>query len=373
MKKFFALLLLFCLLSAFTVYTSSADLPFDVSAQSAVLYCVERQEFVYSKNADLVMPMASLTKIMTGIVVIENAEIDSVVTIDPAACGIEGSSIYLTPGERLTVKELLYALLLESANDAATALAIAVSGSVEEFTVLMNDKAEQLCLSSSHFTNPHGLDDEKHYSTAADLAILCDHAMKNETFAEIVTTKKTDIPYKENKTGRLLVNHNRLLSSYEGCIGVKTGFTKRSGRCLVSAAKRDGVTLIAVTLNAPNDWNDHKTLFDWGFSVYDEYVLTDSGEYTDIHVVSGTKDRLKAEIKQFSAILSADEYNCVQKKYNLKRFYFAPMTQNSVVGQIEYYVGEKLIGKSDILALESSEQVKFKRSFIEKFLDLFKR
>lgn len=373
MKKLICILLLFCQIHSFSIYVHSADLPFDVSAQSAVLYCVERDEYIYSKNSDSVMPMASLTKIMTGIVVIENADCDSVVEIDPSACGIEGSSVYLVPGERLTVKELLYALLLESANDAATALAIAISGSVANFTVLMNEKAEALGMSSSHFTNPHGLDDEDHYSSAADLAVLCSYALKNELFAEIVSTVKIFIPYKDDPSGRFLVNHNRLLTSYSDCIGVKTGYTKRCGRCLVSAARRNGVTLISVTLNASNDWNDHKSLFDWGFSLFSAYDLIDSNKYKDVHVINGTQSAIRGEIEPFSAILSEDEYNSIRKICNLKRFYFAPVAEGDIIGNVEYYAGDRLIGKSNIVAIESSDEVKIKRSIFEKLIDLFRR
>ena len=171
---------------------------------------------------------------------------------------MEGSSVYLAQDEVLTLKELLYALLLESANDAAVAIAMAVDGSVDAFADRMNRYAAQLGLKDTHFVNPHGLDDDAHYTTARELALITRAALENPDFREIVSTQKTVIPLRGSEGVRLLLNHNRLLREYDGCIGVKTGFTKKTGRCLVSAAERDGVMLIAVTLGAPDDWNDHR-------------------------------------------------------------------------------------------------------------------
>ncbi len=351
----------------------AADPPFNTSAQSAVLYCVENGEFIYEKNSEAVLPMASLTKVMTAVVVLETAtDLDREVTIPLQACGIEGSSIYLTKGEVLTIRELLYALMLESANDAATALALSVSESTDDFTRLMNEKADQLSLSSSNFTNPHGLDGEDHHSSAKDLALLFDHAMKNESFAEIASTKRYEIPYAGNENGRLLINHNRLLSSYEGCVGGKTGYTKRCGRCLVSAAKRDGVTLIAVTLNDPDDWDDHRDLFDYGFSLLKSYTLIADGTFTGSHVINGNSDTVRGYVEPLSAVMREEEYNALRPVYNLKRFYFAPISKDSVIGNISWFSGTKLIGKCSITATDGIESIKYKRSIFERFFDLFR-
>ena len=208
--------------------------------------------------------MASTTKIMTAIVTIENLDLDRIVAVDDRAIGIEGSSIYLKQGEEISVRALLYALMLRSANDAAAALAYEISGSTEDFALLMNEKAAELGLSDTNFENPHGLDSENHYTTAHDLAIISAYAMSNQTFREIVSSRKALIESSAEK--RMLINHNKMLSYYDGCIGIKTGYTKKSGRSLASAAERDGATLICITINAPDDWNDHKKLFDYGFS-----------------------------------------------------------------------------------------------------------
>ena len=240
-----------------------AELP--LSAESAILMDASDGSVLYEKNAHARKGMASTTKIMTALVAAQSMPLDKNILIPKEAVGIEGSSVYLTEGESLTVRQLLYALLLSSANDAATALAIASAGSVESFAEKMNLFAKELGLSDTHFINPHGLYHEDHYTTAFELALITAAALRNTTVKEIVSTYKTDIPLGNEKKGRLLVNHNKLLKLYEGAIGVKTGFTKKTGRCLVSAAERDGLTLIAVTLNAPDDWNDHIKMLDHGF------------------------------------------------------------------------------------------------------------
>ena len=264
--KIFALLIIATLIfSLFTVFVySKQGTPIKLSAKSAVLYDTKSEVFIFEKNANTRLSMASTTKIMTAIVVLENADIDTTVIVDDRAIGVEGSSIYLEKGEEITIKALLYALMLRSANDAAEALAYEICGSIEAFSDLMNEKANSLGLKDTNFKNPHGLDAENHYTTAHDLAIISTEAIKNPVLRDISSTKKIEI---ESSVGsRILVNHNKLLTLYDGCIGIKTGYTKKSGRSLVSAAKKGDTTLICVTINAPDDWNDHKKLLNYGFS-----------------------------------------------------------------------------------------------------------
>ena len=251
--------------SLFTIYAYSAKIPeMKLSAKAAALYDLESESFIFSKNERTRLPMASTTKIMTAIVVIENAPLDKTVTVDDRAIGVEGSSVYLLKGESLSIESLLYALMLRSANDAAAALAYEISGSIESFALLMNEKAASLGLSDTNFENPHGLDSNNHYTTAHDLAIISAYAMRIPEFVEICSTYKKEIP--SSLQSRILLNHNKLLSTYDDCIGIKTGYTKKSGRSLASAAEKDGKTLICVTINAPDDWNDHKKLYNYGFS-----------------------------------------------------------------------------------------------------------
>ena len=265
-EKIIAVLISAALLfSIFTILVSSGQAP-KTSARAAALYEPKSDTFLYTKNENQRLGMASTTKIMTALVALENAELEKVIRVDDRAVGIEGSSIYLKENEELSIEALIYSLMLRSANDAALALAYEISGSVEEFSRLMNEKAEGLGLTDTSFTNPHGLDNKDHYTSARDLAILTAAALKNEKFKEIVSTYKITI--QSSTTERLLVNHNKLLTGYDGCIGVKTGYTKKSGRSLVSAAERNGVTLISVTIDDPDDWIDHKKMLDYGFSRY---------------------------------------------------------------------------------------------------------
>lgn len=252
------------------VQVSGADvkaLP-QVSAQGAALISGDTGELIFGKNSNGILPMASTTKIMTALVVLERCSPDEAVTIAPEACGIEGSSIYLVPGEKLTVRDLLYGLLLESGNDAAVALAIAACGGTQEFTAEMNKKASELGLTCTSFANPHGLSAENHHTTAAELAKITYYAMKQPLFREIVSTVNYTVKNGEGVPVKYFTNHNRLLRSYSGANGVKTGYTLASGRCLVTSAERDGSTFIAVTLNDRNDWRDHEAMLDYAFGNY---------------------------------------------------------------------------------------------------------
>jgi len=242
MPRFVAIFLNFILLFCSFAGVSYAS---DISAKHFALIEAESGDIIYERSGSDMAPMASTTKIMTAILAIEHGRLDKSVTVPKEATGIEGSSIYLKEGERLTLEELLYALMLESANDAAIVIAIEIGGSVDSFVDMMNAKAKELGLESTHFTNPHGLDDEEHYTTATDLARLAAYAMKNPVFEEITATKKRIIPLLDDGS-RVLINHNKLLRLYEGTVGVKTGFTKRSGRCLVSCAERGLRTALAL-------------------------------------------------------------------------------------------------------------------------------
>ena len=251
-----------------------------VSAHSAILIDADSGRVLLQKNPDERMGMASTTKIMTAMVALRLCDKDTVISVPREAVGVEGSSVYLVEGERLTLLELLYALLLSSANDAAVAIAVSLSGSVERFAEEMNLYAEELGLTDTHFSNPHGLYDEDHYTTARELGIIAAEALRSDIIRDIVAKKKITIPHDGVKDKRLLVNHNKMLSYYEGAIGMKTGFTKKTGRCLVSAATRDGLTLIAITLNAPNDWRDHTALFDFGFENFERRVFYTAGSFS---------------------------------------------------------------------------------------------
>ena len=235
-----------------------------ISARSACLYDMDADSFIINKEMNTRLPMASTTKIMTALLAIELCELDATVTIPREAVGIEGSSVYLREGDEIKIKDLVYSVLLQSANDAATALAIYISGDERSFADLMNARAREIGLFNTCFENPHGLDSDNHYTTAHDLALLAATAVKNEAFLEIASTYR----YRFDLSGatRVLINHNKLIRAYPDTYGVKTGYTKKSGRCLVSYASRNNKNLICVTLNAPSDWSDHKNMLDYGFA-----------------------------------------------------------------------------------------------------------
>ncbi|QDP42155.1 D-alanyl-D-alanine carboxypeptidase family protein [Radiobacillus deserti] len=248
-----------------------------VSSRNAVLMEQTTGRVLYEKAANDQHLIASITKIMTAIVAIESGKLDETVTASRRAVYTEGSSIYLKEGEKMKLKDLVYGLMLRSGNDSAVAIAEHVGGSVEGFVHLMNEKAQWLGMTNSHFDNPHGLDSETHYSTAYDMALLMRHAMNNEIFREITSAKSYKAESREYAWG----NKNKLLTRYyEYSTGGKTGYTKKAGRTLVSTAEKDGMKLIVVTLDGPDDWNDHMSLFDWGFKHYDMKKLQDEGIQT---------------------------------------------------------------------------------------------
>ncbi len=368
---------LYCVITAifigvFVPFSVCADeLDIGVSASSAVLIEAESGRVLFAKDADKRRPMASTTKIMTALVALENAELDMAVRIPKEAVGIEGSSLYLTEGETLTLHELLYALMLRSANDAATAIAIAVGGSVSDFSEMMNEKAEEMGLTDTHFDNPHGLDSDEHYTTARELALITAEALKNDVFREIVSTYKKSLPLGGVPDRRLVVNHNRLLRTYDGCIGVKTGFTKKDGRCLVSAAERDGITLIAVTLNAPNDWSDHKRMLDNGFASVKRVKISSDGIEGYLPTVGAKTDMIKyGAVGDASAVLPNDTGE-LRVVIELPRFVFAPVKKGDVIGRAVFMNGNDEVASLPIEALTDAPKRKVKKSFWQWLLGLF--
>lgn len=339
------------------LYALSAVADTTVSARHAALYEPVTDTFLYEKNGDDRAPMASTTKVMTALVVLEQANLDETVSIPPEACGIEGSSIYMKPGERMTVRDLLYALLLQSANDAAAALAITVSGSIEAFARQMNERASALGLVNTHFVNPHGLDDPEHFTSAKDLARIAAASMEIPEFRDMVGTVKYTIPIGNDGSTRVLFNHNRLLRLYGDAVGIKTGFTKKSGRCLVGAACRDGMTLISVTLDAPNDWNDHIRLFDYGFSRMENRLLCPVRAFTyELPLIDGTGSQICVNAEKARGILPKDA-EMPELRINLPHFLVTHQKPGAVVGSIQYYYKGKMI--SDVpLIIDTSSSVK---------------
>lgn len=344
-KRTFLLLLSLCI--GFSTTVVSTDRP-AVSAESAVLYDPFSDTILYQKDASAVRGMASTTKIMTAIVVLEQYDLTQVVSIEPQWCGIEGSSMYLVPGEQVTILDLLYGLLLASGNDAAVALAGLHPDGEVGFVAEMNQKATELGLTNTHFDNPSGLDGKTHYTTALELAKLTAYCMQNAVFAEIVQTKSKEV------AGRYLSNHNRLLNDIGAC-GVKTGFTKSCGRCLVSARMQNGRLLICVTLNAPNDWEDHKTLYTYGFSQYTQVDILGAGDCGSCPLVSSEKSTSRLYCNEsFSTWLTEAELNQISITLCGPRFVYGSVWAGSQYGSLQVRLNRKLLFETPVYFAQTS-------------------
>ena len=344
------LITILILIFAFSFFVYSADEP-DLSAQSAVLINAQTKEIIFEKNAYAKRSMASTTKIMTALLAVESGRFNEIVTVSDITS--EGSSIGLKKGNRLTLEALTYGMMLESGNDAAEVVAEFLAGSEENFSCLMNEKAYEIGMQSTNFVTASGLDSENHYSTAYDMALLGAYAVENPVFKEICSTKNIRVEYIEPDIKMTFTNHNKLLSLCDGVFGIKTGFTKKSGRCLVTACERDGITLIAVTLNAGDDWNDHRKLFDYGFSISSSnmlYVrLPDS-----VKVYGGNKSQAQLKLKENPLYISRlNNSGTIKQKIYLPEFIYAPINVGDIIGKAELICNNKIIGSYNLMASES--------------------
>lgn len=306
------------------------------SARSAILLDASSGRVLYAKNADAQSLIASTTKIMTGLLVCEQCDLDATFSIPPEAVGVEGSSLYLREGQTRTVRELLYGLLLHSGNDAAVALAICCDGSVEAFVERMNARALALGLRQTHFENPSGLNAAGHGATARELALLARAAMENRTFYKVVSTPTITFD------DRTYTNHNRLLWQYDGAVGVKTGYTRAAGRILVSCAERGGQRLIAVTIDDKNDWRDHAALLDYGFAAFPLRAVLRAGQtVAAVQVIAGETETAELVTDQTLALpLGADE--TAELRFYAPPVTFAPVPAGEA-GRVEVWCGgEKL-------------------------------
>ena len=329
-----AALTLVCLLPRYSAQAATNN-----SADCCILMDADTGAVLYEKNADVRRLIASTTKIMTAYLVCSQCDLDAVVQIPDEAVGVEGSSVYLQAGEELTGRELLLCMMLHSGNDAATALAVLCAGSVGDFVSQMNETALALGLTGTHYANPHGLDSAENYGTARDLAKLSAEALQNETFLQVVSTKAATV-----SGGRILSNHNKLLWRCEGCIGVKTGYTKSAGRILVSAARRNGRTLICVTVSDPNDWDDHVRLLDEGFSRYTSTALAKEGELlceTPLTPDGVQTARLVAAVDLEYALLPDEQ---VRREYNGDASLFSNLYLGQPAGTVTVYVDDREVG-----------------------------
>lgn len=344
----FTLLLIFSI-SRLKVNALSQE---DISAKAAIVYNGETGEVLFEKNADERLPMASTTKIMSALIVLEQDGLDEKFVVDSTAVMTEGSSMGLQEGDIVSLRDLACGMLLPSGNDAANAAAVRVAGSVDGFVELMNERAAQLRLENTHFVTPSGLDDytDEHYSTARDMALLAAEAMRNDTFREICSLQRVKLNFGNPPYDRWLLNTNKLLQS-NGITGIKTGFTDKARRCLVSSCMREGCELICVTLNDPDDWRDHMALFDRCFGQVEQVRLEPTASEVAVETADGRQ--LKCAVPDMVITLTEAGRERARSRVYLPQFVYAPVEKGEAVGEVVYTLDGKELGRRPITAAES--------------------
>ncbi len=304
------------------------------------------------KNADEKLPMASTTKIITAITVLDNFDVKQVVSVPKECVGVEGSSIYLKEGEKYKVIDLLYGLMLRSGNDAAETLAVTLAGSIKNFVSLMNKTAETAGAKNSSFANPHGLSDDAHYTTAKDLASITCYAMKNETFKKIVSAKKHVAKELVSGEKRVWINKNKMLFNFEGADGVKTGYTVKAGRCLVSSAKRNGMEIVSVVLDSPQMFERSSELLENAFSDYDYIKIFDSERF-DYDIFDEGKTHSYKISKPESFCYPVGKSEKIRCETSFTSFSDKKLQPNEKVGEIKIYCSKQLIFSQNIYTLNN--------------------
>lgn len=323
-----------------------------VSAGEAVLDC-ESGRVLFEYNADRQMPMASTTKILTAIIILEDCDLDAVVVVPPQAAGTEGSSVYLVAGEKITVRDLLYGLMLRSGNDCAVTLALYHSGSVEAFAACMNARAQGIGAVNSCFANPHGLPAEGHYTTALDLARIAAYALRNAAFREIVSAREWRTDSDGTETVRLFHNKNKMLYDYAGADGVKTGYTKEAGRCLVTSAEREGRRYVCVVLNSPSMYERSTELLDGCFAKFRRVCLFDA-EHFCVRVAAGQRGKSCACAcrEGFYYPLAEGEESAVRIEKDVRSGLCLPVRRGDAAGELRIYLENQLLFSQKIVSIE---------------------
>ncbi|MCL2023411.1 MAG: D-alanyl-D-alanine carboxypeptidase [Oscillospiraceae bacterium] len=337
MRKGFLFVTVFVLIFA-SLPLRAVGADFVVSARAAVLMVAETGEILFEKNAREKRSMASTTKIMTALLACEENTPERKITVTDNMNRVEGTSMGLKTGDKVTLEALTIGALLASGNDAANAIAIGLAGNLDKFAIEMNARAMQIGMENTNFVTPSGLDHKEHYTTAYDMALLGATAIENPAFARICTKKSAKVAVDDRAAH--YNNHNRLLREYQGCIGMKTGFTKKSGRCLVTAARRRGATLICVTLNASSDWSDHKKLLDFGFAALEKRV-GESDEYA-LPLVGGKKKFVTLKPAQTPTLPKKGKPVVVPL---IRPFEYAPVKKGAVAGELQYWIGGELVAR----------------------------
>ena len=361
-----------CFVSVFCIFAFSLSTKaISTSAKASILINADTGEVIYSQNQNEKLPMASTTKIMTALLLCEEGNMEKGITVTPQMVKVEGTSMGLLGGDKVTYKALLYGMLLASGNDAANVTAYALGGTIDGFVNMMNQRAKELGLNNTHFETPSGLDGDEHYTTAEDLANLARVCMDNPLFKEAASTKAITLEYGNPPYRRTLTNHNKLLKIFEGAVGVKTGFTKKAGRCLVSCAEREGKRVIAVTLKDPNDWEDHINLLNYGLEKVKTTVITPEKTDFSISVISSQNQSVEVKIEEYTvSSLDTSGFSC---EVNLPTFLYAPVKEGDVIGSVVYYKNRTQIARRDIKASQNIEKNSPKKSFWEKYKESFKK
>lgn len=352
---------------------SSAAAGFGTSAQGMMLMEANSGRIMAAKNASLKLPMASTTKVVTAIVVIENCDLSKVIKIPAAAVGVEGSSIYLEKDEELSVEALLYGLMLQSGNDCAVALALHAGGTIENFALMMNALAVKAGAKNSNFKNPHGLHHKDHYTTAEDLCKISCYAMRNPKFKEIVSTKQYKTSWAGRDYGRTIKSKNKILFQYSGGNGVKTGYTKAAGRCLVSAAEREGMQIVCVVLNCGPMFDDCMSLMSAAFDNYKmTEILTAQKHVGAVPVVCGRQPYVR--VYTYNPLYyplrdgEAAEIRCVSET---PEKITAPVKKDQKIGEVKIYLGNRLLFTEAICAMDEVRSTTLSERIGEIINDIF--
>lgn len=329
---------------------NSAGTP-QVGAKSAILMDAKNGRVLFEQNSHDQLPMASTTKIMTTLITLEQADLETYFTVDPVGIRVEGSSMGLLEGDQVNFRTLAYGMLLPSGNDAANTAAIKIGGSIPAFIDMMNERAEELGLENTHYVTPSGLDADGHYSSSYDLALLTHYAMQNSDFKEIMGLSRAKVQFGNPPYERWLKNHNKLLEMYEPCIGVKTGFTDAAKRCLVSAAHKDDMELIVVTMNSPDDFSIHTALYEQYFSLYENVDMSAAVPDLSVPVVNSGDHEVQLGMTDYPiAALTTGETKKLQVTANVPKFLYAPVKKGDYIGSLTISVEDEPVFTTHLIA-----------------------
>lgn len=372
MKKIFSAVLTIIFVLACPYVVSAENKTPEVSAKACVLIEEKTGKILFEKNSSEKLPMASTTKIMTTLLCLESGGLDDSFVVDSEAIKVEGSSMGLTEGDVVTKRDLCYGMMLPSGNDAANATAVKLGGSIENFAKMMNERAEEIGMTRTCFVTPSGLEGDGHGASAYDMALLAREALRNPDFVEICSQKKAKVEFGNPPYERWLTNTNKLLDMYEGVKGVKTGFTDEAGRCLVSACERDGISLVCVTLNDKNDWQDHINMYDYGYSILQPLELS-SDDIFAVPVAGGTENTIpvRAEGKLLIGNDGKTE-NKISSEIILPPFVYSNIQLGDEIGEIKYYYNGMYIDSIPLKAMKNTEYKKYSKKTDKSFFEKIK-